>query len=100
MSVGGFTPHLENIPAFQHGADFYTRGDTLMRVGEAGREHVQVTPVGKEAKPSVQINVINKGMPVSAKQEGMHFDGKQWVLNVVLDALSTSPNFRNAVRSV
>jgi len=99
MSVGGFTPHFEGIPTFAKGADFYTRGATPIVAGEAGMEHVQITPVGKETKPSIQVNVINKGQPVSAKQEGMRFDGRQWVIDIVLDALNSQPSFRNAIRS-
>lgn len=81
------------------GVDFYTRGPTPIIAGEAGTEHVQITPVGKETKPSIQVNVINKGQPVSAKQEGMRFDGRQWVIDIVLDALNSQPSFRNAIRS-
>ncbi|MCK4522085.1 MAG: hypothetical protein KAU20_05910 [Nanoarchaeota archaeon] len=99
-SIGGFTPHFEGIPHLAEGADFYTKGITPMIAGEAGTEHVQITPVGKETKPDVQINVINKTQPVSAKQGAMRFDGRKWVIDVVLDALGSQPSFRNAIRSV
>ena len=79
---------------------------TLGLVGE-GRYNEAVVPLPdgrsipvKGGAPNVEINVINKGQPVDAIKGQVRFDGKKWVLDVVLNAIQTEPNFRNAIRSV
>ncbi len=52
---------------------------------------------GGEAVP-VTINVENKGQPVNLTETGRHFDGRQWVINMVMDAVNTDPNFAQALR--
>ena len=78
---------------------------TLGLVGE-GRYNEAVVPLPdgrsipvKGAAPNIEINVVNKGQPVNAKQSDMHFDGRKWVVDVVLNAMQTEPTFRNAIRS-
>jgi len=34
-----------DIASFASGGDFITNGEQIIRVGEAGREHVQITPL-------------------------------------------------------
>ena len=79
---------------------------TLGLVGE-GRYNEAVVPLPdgrsipvKGGAPNVEINVINKGQPVDATKGQVRFDGKKWVVDVVLNAIQTEPNFRNAIRSV
>jgi len=56
-----------------------------------------VTPRGQ---PSIQINVINEtGNKMEAEQRGdMRFDGKKWVMDMVLSGITTSLPFRQAIR--
>ena len=79
---------------------------TLGLVGE-GRYNEAVVPLPdgrsipvKGGAPNVEINVINKGQPVDATKGQVRFNGKKWVIDVVLNAIQTEPNFRNAIRSV
>jgi hypothetical protein len=52
------------------------------------------------AAPVVKIEVNNQAGPVTARQEGApRFDGKQWIVGVVLSALATDGNFRASLAS-
>lgn len=59
----------------------------------------QLAPVGGSAAPVVEINVINNsGNNTTAKQQGQpKFDGRKWVLGIVLEAASSDPGFRAAM---
>lgn len=49
--------------------------------------------------PNVQVNVINQsGQKMDAQQGNMKFDGKQFVLDVVLTAASTPGKFRDNIK--
>ncbi len=79
---------------------------TLGIIGE-GRYNEAVVPLPdgrsipvKGMAPNVTINVINKGTPATATVSRPQFDGKKWVVNVVMEALHTQPDFRNAVKGV
>jgi len=63
----------------------------------------QLTGAGGEQKqmaPAVQVNVINQsGQQVDGKQQGeAKFDGKQYIIDVVLSAVSKPGPLREAVR--
>lgn len=46
----------------------------------------------------VAINITNNGNPVKLTETGRRFDGKQYVINMVMDEMSTNPSFAKAVR--
>lgn len=61
---------------------------------------IPVTMRGQSA-PAVTVNVINQsGTPVSAQQGQPRFDGKQMVLDIVLDAASRPGGFRDGMRNM
>jgi len=55
---------------------------------------------GNRSTPNVTVNVINEsGTPVEAEQQGaIGFDGKQYVLDVVLTAANTPGAFRSGLQ--
>lgn len=51
--------------------------------------------------PNVTVNVINQsGTPVNAKQGQPRMDGKQMILDVVLEGMSTPGPFRDSMKSM
>ena len=80
---------------------------TLAMIGEAG-EHEAVIPLnernlsaiggGRGNSGNVIINVTNNtGAEVKAEQTGARWDGEQWVVGVVLNAVASD---RNGIRSI
>jgi hypothetical protein len=56
-------------------------------------------PTGQVMLPSVSVNVINQtGTQASAKQGDVRFDGKGYVLDVVMTAASQPGPFRNTMK--
>lgn len=54
---------------------------------------------GQPQMPSVQVNVINQtGQAANAQQGNLRFDGKQFVLDVVMTAASTPGPFRQNLK--
>lgn len=71
---------------------------TAYRVGERGPEMFVPSQNGRiipndQLGTNVQVNVINQtGQPVSASQGDVKFDGQQYVVNVLLDAIGRNVN--------
>ena len=64
-----------------------------------GQGSPKIAPFAADASaPKISINIENRsGTPVSMSGEAPYFDGKQWVMNMVLEAIDTVPGFRNAL---
>jgi hypothetical protein len=89
-----------------------TGGPVLSLAGEAGPEAIVPLPDGRSipvtlqggqqpagAMPSVVVNVINQtGQKADAKQGDMRFDGKQFVLEVVMTAAGSPGPFRTNMK--
>lgn len=62
---------------------------------------IPVTMAGGGQMPSVTVNVINQsGTQVTAKQSQPRMDGKQMILDVVLQGMSTPGPFRDSMKSI
>jgi len=61
-------------------------------------KNIPVTLTGQQV-PNVQVNVINQsGQPVKANQGQTKFDGRQMILDVVLEAANRPGGFRDGLR--
>lgn len=74
--------------------------------GLAGDEYPAIlqkgeTVIPKGGAPTIEINIVNQtGTPASARQtEQPRFDGRKWVMEMVLEGLEVSPLFSRAVGS-
>jgi tape measure domain-containing protein len=54
---------------------------------------------GSGAAPNMAVNIINQsGTQVQGEKGGMKFDGKQWVLDIVLTAMNRPGSFRDGMK--
>lgn len=73
----------------QHGADFYTRGVTPIIAGEAGMEHVQITPLSREknidnkVEVNPNIRIINVLDPSIVGDYLATSEGEKMIMNIV-----------------
>jgi len=79
-----------------------TTGLALVHQGEAvipASMNNLNSPSGASGSPPVTVNVVNNGAPVSATASTPKFDGKKYVIDVVLNTLRTDQNFRNSLNT-
>lgn len=56
---------------------------------------------GSGSAPPVQVNMINNsGQDIEADHQGAHFDGRQWVIDIVMDAASKRGPMRDMLKGV
>jgi hypothetical protein len=66
-----------------------------------GRSIPVTMSAGAQQPPAVTFNVVNNsGTPVTARQTGQKFDGRQMVLDIVLEGMSQPGSFRDSMRNV
>ena len=77
---------------------------TIIKVGDAGPERLLNAADTRAyerglGKGGVQVNLQNaSGTPLGAQQtQEPHFDGKRWVVDIILEAMQTRPDLRGAI---
>lgn len=110
---GGIMTGNGPVPLRQYAAGGIANSPQLAMFGEGSQPEayvplpdgrtipVTVTNMGRQEQgmPNIQVNVINQsGQPVKAEQEGGRFDGKQFVLDVVLSGMSAPGRFRDGMK--
>lgn len=86
---------FDNAPRFHDGGFVGLRPNEVPAILEAGETVIskdgKLTMTGERSAPSVIINVENKtGADVDAQQTSAGFDGENWVIGVVLNAIQTN----------
>ena len=76
-------PSALKAQKFAKGGDFITNKPELIMVGEAGREHVQITPVDRPQEKAL------KGSGVTINIEGGVVD-QDYVVNTLIPAINAS----------
>ena len=108
ISTAPTAKSLFNVPKFAEGG--IVTAPTMAMIGEAG-ENEAVIPLnaenlaaigGKGKGGNVTINITNNtGSKVDAEQTTAKWDGKQWVVGVVLNAVATNQNgIRSMIKGV
>ena len=73
--------------------------DNLTRTGSGWLNPLSIDSFSsayKMAQVTVNNNITNNtGTQITAKKSAPHFNGKQWVINTVLEAYDTDPNVRS-----
>ncbi|MGD8847731.1 MAG: hypothetical protein PVI54_19575, partial [Desulfobacteraceae bacterium] len=67
------------------------RADEYPAILQKGEEVRSVEQVKRGADiPNINVQIINKGQPVEEKETTQDFDGKDYILSVVVDGVSTN----------
>jgi hypothetical protein len=107
LANGGVLTREGMVPLRRYAAGGIARSPQLALYGEAGPEAYVPLPDGRSipvnmaggGAPQIQVNVINQsGMPLSAQQQGVQFDGKKAILDVVVSAASSPGPFRDSMK--
>jgi hypothetical protein len=89
--------YFERAPRLHAGGLAGGEVPAILQRGEGVFTREQMRAMGGGA-PIVKFEVNNQAAPVTARQQGApRFDGKQWVVGVVLNALATDGGFRQQV---
>lgn len=107
---GGIMTSSGPVPLRKYAGGGVANSPQLAMYGEAGPEAYVPLPDGRSipvtmqgasgAAPAVTVNVINQsGQNVDGQQGQAKFDGKQYVLDVVLTAANSPGRFRDGMRS-
>ncbi len=74
------------------GQSDYTPGLSMPEIPTIG------SPKGLQKMAPVTINMQNNGEPRSLRVTSRQFDGKQYIINAVLEEYNSNPNFRNRLQ--
>lgn len=101
---GGFLAGIKSLFGFADGGAFRVGGSggtdsQLVAFRASPDETVSITRPG-DAGAAPQFNIINNGPPVSASAAAPRFDGRRWIIDVVLDVARTNGNFRDSIRGM
>jgi tape measure domain-containing protein len=109
---GGIMTAMGPVPLRKYAKGGIAKSPQLAMFGEGSRPEAFVPlpdgrsiPVtmsaGAQQPPAVTFNVVNNsGTPVTARQTGQKFDGRQMVLDIVLEGMSQPGSFRDSMRNV
>lgn len=83
--LGSAFSFVSKILPFASGGDFYTNGPMPILVGEAGREHVKITPINKEKQTgqNTQVHITNVVDPALFGDYLASPQGEGMILNVI-----------------
>jgi tape measure domain-containing protein len=74
---------------------------TILERGEGVFTQEQMAALGSGLAPSIQVNVINQsGQPLAAEAQGQRFDGRSYILDVVVDAANRPGKMRDTLRAM
>jgi len=90
---------FSGAPKFHDGGLLPGEIPIIGKEGEIILNEAQQSNVASGLKPNVQVNVINNGTDVEASVSDPKFDGKQMVVDVVLDAASKPGPMRDMLSS-
>jgi len=115
LASGGFTgPGGKYEPAgIVHRGEYVLNQDATKRIGvgvldRMNRGYANGGLVGGSppasmlggSAPNVSVQLINNGQPMQATQQGApRFDGKRWVIDIVLEQARNSGQFRDQMRA-
>jgi hypothetical protein len=92
--------YFERAPRLHAGGLAGGEVPAILQRGEGVFTREQMRAMGGGA-PIVKFEVNNQAAPVTARQQGApRFDGKQWVVGVVLNALAVDGGARQQLRSM
>ena len=96
---GGKIERTFGIPRISHlwepPSTYYEPG--LKAPSYGARASTGLGGLSKAAVGETIINITNTGTPASLRETGRRFNGKQWVIDAVMEEYSINPNFREGM---